>query len=114
MSLVSIMLEELKSLLLAPAKPNSPRVSVCHSLPPDGIPPTARGPLTCRCSSARAKFNHYLQLSYPTRKFPAEQEDAMLAATVGGTLEYSCGLRTDICKIGVLVVAWDHHCMQPP
>ncbi|KAL3256483.1 hypothetical protein ABHI18_007568 [Aspergillus niger] len=45
-----------------------------------------------QCSS---KFQSFTQLSYPTRKTPAEQEDAMLVATVGGTLEYCCGLQTD-------------------
>ncbi|CAK38424.1 hypothetical protein M747DRAFT_313544 [Aspergillus niger ATCC 13496] len=61
-----------------------------------------------QCSS---KFQSFTQLSYPTRKTPAEQEDAMLVATVGGTLEYCCGLQTDRHSMQELAVVDD--CIKP-
>ncbi|OJI89215.1 hypothetical protein ASPTUDRAFT_35296 [Aspergillus tubingensis CBS 134.48] len=77
MSLMSIMPEELKSLLLATAKRRTHLASASST-----IPYLRTGYHQQQgCSS---KIKSLTQLSYPTRKTPAEQEDAMLVATVGG------------------------------
>lgn len=115
MSLMSIMPEELKSLLLATAKDPTHLTYASSTIPYStyGRDTTnSKGSTYLQMLQCSSKIQSLTQLSYPTRKTPAEQEDAMLVATVGGTLEYCWDLQADrtypVCKNWVSMIAFNH------